>query len=314
LSGSPVRRGFLTVLEPASQILYSTVTDGEVLSTSVDVNGGIWFSGDDRLSRLTRGRTVLDYSQLLGGAGGRFSRNSGFLLWYPTDTVTELEFAAEQTPQMLAVSPVPIRVGDVMTVTGIGIGPAEQKNAEIGPDGVLAEDVDSVRVFFNGLSGKMVKAGPDQLEVIVAGGIVGFGETLIDVTHGYDIVASRVVKIEDPAVRPLGVTNADGTSTAQIPAHAGDIVSAYVWDPGVVDPACAAGAVSFAPAPLNVAVSATLDDKPGRITYAGTVPGYLCGLKQVNVEVPQVSRYTYEMNLNIGSVSLSMPVLVDWLR
>jgi uncharacterized protein (TIGR03437 family) len=178
---------------------------------------------------------------------------------------------------------------------------------------MLAEDINGVRVFFNGIASRLIRAGPDGFELIVPSAITGFRETLIDVAHGYTIVASRVVKIADPVVRTLGVTDARGIPLTTVPGHAGDIISAYLWDPGVIDKTCPEGAVWMQATLLEVPVSASLDGIPARATYAGTVPGNLCGLKQVNIEVPQVTRYTTDLLLTIGTTTLHMPVLVDWL-
>jgi uncharacterized protein (TIGR03437 family) len=312
LTGTMARRGFLTRFDPDSTMLYSTVTDSEVGSLSPDPDSAIWFSGGSRLSRLTPGKLSLDYSQQLGGAGDRFVRTAGFLLWNPTSVITSLSPSAEQTPQMLTVSPQPIPVGDVLKIAGISLGPPQEKSAAI-ENGMLAEDIDGIRVFFNGIASRLIRAGPDGFELIVPSAVAGFGETLIDVAHGYTIVASRVVKIAHPKVRTLGVLNATGIPLTTVPGHAGDIVSAFVWDPGVIDKTCSEGAVWMQATELQDVVGASLDVIPATVTYAGTVPGNLCGLKQVNIEVPQVSHYTTELLLTVGTTTLHMPVLVDWL-
>ena len=121
-------------------------------------------------------------------------------------------------------------------------------------------------------------------------------------------MASRVVKIQDPAVRALDVVHQDGTPVTRVPAQAGETVLAYLWDPGVLDPGCVAG--SLATSVLTPPI-ASIDGQPARVTYAGTVPGFLCGLKQVNVEVPRVTHSATELVLTFGSIALRMPVYVD---
>ena len=84
--------------------------------------------------------------------------------------------------------------------------------------------------------------------------------------------------------------NQDGTiNSASNPAALGSTVLVYATGEGQTNPAGIDGGVDALPLPqpINQPVTATLGGVPATVAYAGGVSGFVAGLLQVNVQIPQ---------------------------
>jgi uncharacterized protein (TIGR03437 family) len=82
--------------------------------------------------------------------------------------------------------------------------------------------------------------------------------------------------------------NADGSFNSPAnPAARGSIVVLYATGLGVMQPPMADGELAAAPFPRPAAdVQVRIADRPVEIAFAGAAPGFVAGLIQLNVRVP----------------------------
>jgi uncharacterized protein (TIGR03437 family) len=83
------------------------------------------------------------------------------------------------------------------------------------------------------------------------------------------------------------------------PAPAGSFVTIFVSGLGLTDPPEVDGQPNLGPGRMLNPLTATLDNAPAQILYAGPAPGLVAGVGQVNIALPA----------SAGSSSLSLQLV-----
>jgi uncharacterized protein (TIGR03437 family) len=182
-------------------------------------------------------------------------------------------------------------------INGIGLGPSEL--AQNRPDnGVFGTQVGGTSVSFNGTAAPVLYASATHVAAIVPYAIHGNTAQLTVSYQGQTSAAFSVpVVASAPSLFTLNQTGAgqaaainlvDGTpNTAVNPVRVGGSISLYATGEGRTLPegvdGKVAGAAGVVPA---LHVTATIGGIPATVQYAGSAPGQVAGLMQVNVEVP----------------------------
>ena len=204
--------------------------------------------------------------------------------------------------------------GELMSLYGPSIGSPEAAFTRVGDDGLVTTELGGVEVRFNGTPGRMLYAGPLQINV-AAPFIWGQGDSvLVEVLHEGDLWSSLTLHPADaqPGVFPVLSTgyvaaalNQDQTVNSRTnPAAPGSIVTIFLSGMGEMMGAAyqdgqvfdAATPITDLPAPkLPVVIlgeSAQIDQNGGRslnapveILYAGQAPAALAGVSQVNFRI-----------------------------
>jgi uncharacterized protein (TIGR03437 family) len=107
------------------------------------------------------------------------------------------------------------------------------------------------------------------------------------------------------------VVNQDGSiNSADQPAAASSVVSAYVTGLGNVSPAVNSGSAAPANTSTLAPVTATIGGAAAKVTFGGLAPGF-AGLYQVNIQTPQLAAGRYDLRIfvsgsgsNAASVSI----------
>jgi uncharacterized protein (TIGR03437 family) len=110
----------------------------------------------------------------------------------------------------------------------------------------------------------------------------------------------------------LALNLADGTLNAsQTPARPGQYVTAYLTGQGLVDPAVTTGDVApSSPFSLPVApVTVKIGGVAAVIRFAGLAPGFIDGLLQMNVLIPDVPPGELSFDVSIGAVAAAPTVI-----
>jgi len=107
--------------------------------------------------------------------------------------------------------------------------------------------------------------------------------------------------------------NQDGTINGPSnPALPGSVVSIWGTGFGSISPPCATG--GFNPfAAVNLDQSVTLDDSAGHeipALYAGSAPGMLCGVEQINMWVPTYASGPYFFFPSVGGSASNVGVTI----
>lgn len=200
-----------------------------------------------------------------------------------------------------------ISPGEIITLFGIGIGPATQAVLALDATGKVSTTIGGVQVLVNGFACPMIFASATQISAVVPYELAGF--TTADVLVKFLSQTSNAVHVNVGTTAPgLFTQNASGKGPGAIlnrdnsfnspntPAAKGDIVAVYLTGEGQTNPKGVTGKVTtvsatlpLTPAPLllvSVLIGPPGAQQSANFTFAGEAPGLVSGAMQLNVQIP----------------------------
>lgn len=191
-----------------------------------------------------------------------------------------------------------IAPGEIVTLFGAGLGPEELTGASLTPQRRIDTISGGVRVLFDGTPGPMIYASARQVAAVAPFNLAGKARVVVQVSYEGRLTNSLTVNVAPTApgfftANSSGLgggafLNADGSfNSPSNPAARGSIVVLYATGLGVMQPAMADGELAAAPFPRPAAdIQVRIADRPVEISFAGAAPGFVAGLIQINVRVP----------------------------
>lgn len=184
-----------------------------------------------------------------------------------------------------------IAPGEILELSGITIGPRPAVSSAVSPVGT---SLGGTTVTINGTPAPILYTQADQTNIIVPWGATGTTASIV-VTQGTTV--SQTLSVPMAAAAPGLFTlsgaalawNQDGTlNSATNAAPAGSVVVLYATGLGQTDPAGQDGSrySSLVLAETVAPVTATVGGKAATVIYAGSAPGQIAGVMQVEVVVP----------------------------
>jgi uncharacterized protein (TIGR03437 family) len=189
--------------------------------------------------------------------------------------------------------------GEIVTLTGVGIGPPALVGAALDPAGKLSSTIGETRVLFDGTPAPLVYVRADQSSAIVPYAVAGRVSTQVVVEYQGNRSAAVAVPVT-AALPALFSANASGRGQGAIlnqdnsynssanPAAKESIVILFGTGEGQTNPVGVDGqlAASVFPKPV-LPLSVTFGGiRAAEILYAGAAPGQVAGLFQINVRLP----------------------------
>jgi uncharacterized protein (TIGR03437 family) len=185
---------------------------------------------------------------------------------------------------------------------GYGFGPAALVTEQSDAQGNFSTSLGGVQVLFDGVPSPMVYAVAGQVSAIVPFEVAGKAHTAMQYRYnaGSGAVSSNTVTMPVAATVPaIFALNATGSGPGAIlnqdfsvngasnPAAAGSVIQIFGTGGGAV----AGGATDGAPAPIALSPlatqpTATIGGLNAPVQYAGSAPGLVNGVIQVNLTVP----------------------------
>ncbi len=207
--------------------------------------------------------------------------------------------------------------GELITLTGFGLGP-ETGVAYLPDDqGMVPRQLARVQVLFDGEPAPVLYAQSRQVNAQAPFELSGKTLTTISLVYNDVTVGSVTLPANQgkpglfrlqPGVSAQAVAvNQDGTvNRASNPAPRGSIVS--VWGTGFppIDAPCATGSLNPA-GPVDLAGGWKVAFTVETVVYAGSAPGLLCGIVQINVVVPPSGGLTDRLLPQFGNPSMNRP-------
>ncbi|HEY2013246.1 MAG TPA: hypothetical protein VGH38_07070, partial [Bryobacteraceae bacterium] len=214
----------------------------------------------------------------------------------PKPLVTSVNNAASYSTG--AVSP-----GENIVIFGSGIGPAPPVTlGTVTSSGTFATTAGNTQVLFDGVPAPVIYASDTVTSVIVPYGIFGRQSTTIRVsylgvlsdalTYNVGTSAPGIYTLNQSGTGPGAILNQDfSVNGPSKPAAKGSVLQVYMTGEGETDQVPGQdGAV----APVNgtglfhprLPVTATVGGVPATVQYAGSAPGIVYGVMQVNLLVP----------------------------
>ncbi|MBZ5723525.1 MAG: hypothetical protein LAP87_00870 [Acidobacteriia bacterium] len=205
--------------------------------------------------------------------------------------------------------PGPVAAGEIVTLSGAGIGVAQQ------PDGsTTLASLGEVSVIFDGVPSPILYATANQINLVVPYAVYSKPETQLQVVHQDEIVAALSVSVADAApavftldasgVGPGAILNQDGTlNTPSNPAEKNSVVVLFATGAGQTDPPGTDGKITagVSPNPL-LPVSVQIDNLDAQVLATPTIAA---GVLQVSCIVPAHARsgYTVPVVLAVGNAA-----------
>jgi uncharacterized protein (TIGR03437 family) len=226
----------------------------------------------------------------------------------------------EVAPAGFGDATVPIAPGEIVTIFGVGLGPANLVVNQPQANGYYGTQLGGTTVTFNGTAAPLIYASSTVVSAIVPYEINGLTSANLVVTYQGKQSEVDVVPVvpSQPGIFTLNSTgsgqalavNLDGTNdlnSAANPIAAGDYVLIYATGEGQTSPAGVDGkpGLGAAPFPMPInPVTAFIGGIQAVVGYAGAAPGFVAGVMQINVQVPAgVPAGSADMYLTINTIS-----------
>ena len=196
-----------------------------------------------------------------------------------------------------AVSP-----GENIYMKGTGLGPPTLTLGQLGQSGLVATTIASTQVMFDNVAAPIIYVSATQTSVMVPYEVFGRPQTTVTITYQgvtSDPVVYNVVPVA-PGIYTLNqagfgqgaVFNQDGITVngPNTPAAKGSEIALYLTGEGPTAPQGVDGAITPSDGsqlkhPLAT-VTATVGGIPATVYYAGSAPGIVNGISQINVQIP----------------------------
>ena len=218
--------------------------------------------------------------------------------------------------------------GEILTVRGYGAGAAAVGGLKLDEAGMVATKLNGLQVTFDGKPAPLIYTSANQTNLIVPYEVAGKTSTVVQVVYAaatgtlqtaawvLPVAASApgVFTLDATGTGPAAVLNQDGSvNSPTSPAARGSVISIYATGEGQTSPAGVTGSVaqSNARTPL-LPVTATIGGIGATVQYAGSAPGEVAGLLQVNVVVPQgISRgVAVPVTVSVGGIASQSGVTI----
>jgi uncharacterized protein (TIGR03437 family) len=215
--------------------------------------------------------------------------------------------------------------GEIVSLFGSAIGPPTPALLALTNPRLVANSIEGVHVYFDGVPAPLLYASAGQVNAVVPYSVAGQSTT--DVQLEYLGVLSNPVTLQVTATVP-GVFSINGSgqgpgailntsdgsvNSAAKPAARGDWVSIFATGAGVTTPASVDGFVASAPLPApNAQVSVTMGGLSCQLNFEGAAPGLVSGVLQINAQVPAglSPGPSVPVQVRIGAASSSATVTV----
>jgi uncharacterized protein (TIGR03437 family) len=195
--------------------------------------------------------------------------------------------------------PTPIAPGEIVSLFGSGLGPADPAQFRLDPQGRVPTSLAGVRVLFDGIAAPLLYVSSGQINAIVPAAIRGKARVTVQVETGEAVAEPFTAQVVDlaPAFFTLDGTgsgaaaalNQDGTvNTPANPARRGELVSMFgtgaLWAGGTIDGEINPLVINSLP--LNFEVRGMSASRPAEVLFSGPAPGQVAGVFQLNIRIP----------------------------
>ncbi|MCU0246554.1 MAG: hypothetical protein MUC42_08265 [Bryobacter sp.] len=194
-----------------------------------------------------------------------------------------------------------IAPGEILSIFGIGIGPANPVSMQLNADRTkVLDQIGETRVLFDGTPSPMVFTSSGQVSCVVPYSMAGRTSVPIEVEY-QGRKSNRVSMPVLPTSPGLFTINASGSGQGAFlnqngsvngpanPAQRGQVIVLYGTGDGVLRPPLADGAIAPLAEPFPrpvVPVTVRIGNLEAQVAYAGSAPGLVAGAFQINAVIP----------------------------
>jgi uncharacterized protein (TIGR03437 family) len=196
-----------------------------------------------------------------------------------------------------------IAPGQIVSIFGTSMGPANPVGLALNQSGKVANLLGGVSVSFNGILAPLTYVSSTQINCVVPYEIAGSSIATVEVFYLNQTSPPLSLRVANtvPGIFTLlgsgsgpvaAINGAGGFNGPTNPASAGGAVTLYVTGEGTTVPGGTTGAVTrtstsgpLTPQP-QATLNVTIGGKPAHVIFYGEAPGFVAGIMQVNVLIP----------------------------
>lgn len=184
----------------------------------------------------------------------------------------------------------PVSPGEFIYLAGSNLGPATLTTG-------LATTMGATQVLFDGTPAPVIYASATQTSAIVPYEIAGKSTTSVQVSY-HGVLSNPVIMQVAASAPGLFTVNASGSGQGAIlnqdnspngssnPAAKGSVVQVFGTGEGLTNPQLTTGSITSGMHNTALPVTATVGGRPAVAQFAGSAPGEVAGILQVNVVIP----------------------------
>jgi serine-type D-Ala-D-Ala carboxypeptidase/endopeptidase len=192
----------------------------------------------------------------------------------------------------------PVSPGELVSLFGVAIGPAEARTLSLAEPGVVASILGGYRVLFDGRPAPLIYVGWDQINTVVPFGVEGKDRVTVEVERN-GVAGPRTTVAVAPASPGIftiessgngggAIVNEDGTVNSPAnPAPRGSVIAIYATGGGQTDPPAEDGMVQLGAPRLRLPAQVRIGGVDAGVEYAGAAPGLVAGVLQINASITE---------------------------
>jgi uncharacterized protein (TIGR03437 family) len=206
-------------------------------------------------------------------------------------------------PNMGSTYPFPgIAPGELLVLTGTGLGPDQEVPTRLTPDGNVATALGGTTVTFDGVPAPLLSVQSGRI-VCIAPFTRSASSVMQVQTNNVPANAIRLGAVAT-AIGVVAIVNPDGSGNSpDHPAPSDSIITMYVTGLGQTIPPSVdgeigvAGSRKFQVGPIHVNINGT----DAELIYLGAAPGQVSAITQIDVRVPALPPGQYTLKVGWGS-------------
>ena len=216
----------------------------------------------------------------------------------------------------------PIAPGEIISLFGTNLGPITPALLTLNAQGNVGTTLGNVQVLFDGIAAPLTYVSGTQINAVVPYEVFGRATTSIVVNFNGATTAALQLNVvatapgifaNNGAGQAASLNQNNSVNTAGTPAAKGSTVVLFATGEGQTSPLGVTGSVTGATLKKPTApVTVTIGGIAATVAYAGSAPGLVSGVLQVNVVVPAnaPSGASVPVVLTVGTASTQQNVTI----
>jgi len=182
----------------------------------------------------------------------------------------------------------PVAPGEIVSIFGNGLGPEVSLGMIVGPDGLVATQLDDTVVRFNGVAAALLYVSSTQINAVAPYAIAGRLAVRVEVLRGGVSVFEATVPTCEASPGLFAIVDQNyNWNTQSNPVEVGAPLVLYGTGEGETDPPGVDGKLANDQWPTpRLPVRVFIGEMEAKVEYAGAAPMSVAGVFQINVRVP----------------------------
>jgi uncharacterized protein (TIGR03437 family) len=189
--------------------------------------------------------------------------------------------------------------GEIITIYGSALGPDAPIGIALDTNGNVRTTLGGTQVFFGSVPAPLIYVSGSQINAAVPYEVASTPVTTVQVQYTPGGMSTPISMPVVPAVPGIFTISGSGQGAAAVlneddsvnspsdPAARGSVIQIYATGAGQTSPAATTGSIAQSAATSVLPVQASIGGVNAQVLYAGSAPGDVNGVLQVNAVVPQ---------------------------